>query len=141
MGTNPQQRDWILCSKCRANISVVETDGDVQEIVIRIRAARKNAVAFPLNTNRQALEQEITSLVNPAANHRRTYKMVALRQKHMQQMFKDTMRQYRAHKWDTHMTAQAMGIKMFTLQERMRTYAAKGWITKKGKGWVRVVQP
>jgi hypothetical protein len=134
------QRDWILCSKCRANISVVETDGDVQEIVIRIRAARKDA-AFPLTANRQALIGEMRATVGPAAMQRRIGALKRATDKRSSRLLADTLKQYRIHKGDKHLAAHALGITVNRLIERLGHYRRRGWITRNGKGWVRVLQP
>jgi len=133
--TKPAQ-NFLLCSKCRANISVVETDGDVQELVIRIRAARKDA-AFPINTNRQAVTKGIRAAIGPYQLERKIANVKGGMRKRMVDMFVDTFRQYKAHKWDRYMTAQAMGIETKTLEERMRTYEKRGWVRKNGRGWKR----
>jgi hypothetical protein len=135
------QRDWILCSKCRANISVVETDGDVQEIVIRIRAARKDA-AFPLTANRQALIGEMRALVDPALSQRRSTHIRHITHTRSSKLLNETLKQYRIHKGDKHLAAHALGITVDRLIERLGHYRRRGWARRNGNGsWVRVVRP
>ena len=134
-GLDPM-RDWLLCSKCGSRVTVLEADGR-QKIVIEIRAGRMDPT-LPLTAHRQAIRQAIKRAVGPYQLERKLANVRGGMRKRMVDMFVDTFRQYRAHKWDQYVTAQAMGIELVTLQERMRKYEERGWLKRSGKGWVKV---
>ena len=127
--------NWLLCSKCGSRVTVLEADGR-QKIVIEIRAGRMDPT-LPLTAHRQAITKAIKRAVGPYQLERKLANVRGGMRKRMVDMFMDTFRQYRAHKWDKYLTAQAMGIETNTLEERMRTYEKRGWVRKNGRGWKR----
>ena len=130
-------KHWTLCPNCKSSLSVHATEG-LDKITITIYAAPKEQTALPLNTNRQEVKTQLRAAIGPIVKERRMASMRGGIRKRMIQIFDDTMRQYKAHKWDRYVTAQAMEIETDALKERMRVWEKRGWIKRNGKGWVRV---
>jgi len=114
---------------------------DEQRILIEVRIHKpKDPIpppAIDMSPHRVAMTQELKQIVEPLAIERRRKTVSILYHKNSVHMMNDTLLFGREHKWDIHMTAQALGITRTSLANRLWRYTRKGWIRKNGKGWVK----
>jgi len=137
-------RDFLLCSHCGSRLTVVKTDGGGDEITIKIRTGRK-APEFPLSTNRQAIDNDIKSIINetkPARQDVRAQKVIESHRSRRRRAFEETFAVLEANEWNRSKTCLALNIRHQTLYNRLRDYQAWQWLRKDDNGgWVKTPSP